>query len=159
MVVLIDLCLLSQFQRMVPLLFIKIQQHFLLQLISSVVNVDRVIIFIQSFIHSFNGGFIKIPIDRGSLPGLLTRHGSFHIDKSKSINDDFSPDGLYGVDDNSHTFGVELLERLLCVNIHTGEPAPETGMRVIPSDNVLVSLGLLKHIEHILLIDWIDGLD
>lgn len=45
--------------------------------------------------------------------------------------------------------------RYLGVDVHGGEPASETGMGVVPSDDDLCSLGLLEHVEHVLLVDWI----
>jgi len=47
----------------------------------------------------------------------------------------------------------------LSVDVDTWEPASETWMRMVPSDNDLRSLCLFKHIKHVLLINWIYWFD
>lgn len=46
------LFLIVKLQRVVPFVFIEIQQHFLLQLVRTVVYVDRIIVFVQALVHS-----------------------------------------------------------------------------------------------------------
>jgi hypothetical protein len=50
------------------------------------------------------------------------------VDKAEGIDDNFALDGLNRVDDHSDSAGCELFERLLRVDINTGEPAAEAGM-------------------------------
>jgi hypothetical protein len=47
----------------------------------------------------------------------LAKHQKLGVDKSEGVNNDFALDGLNGVDDDSHGTGVQLLERLLSVDI------------------------------------------
>lgn len=46
-------------------------------------------------------------------------------------------DGLDGIYHDRHSSGVELLKALLRVDVHPRQPAPEAGVRVIPSHNHL----------------------
>lgn len=96
---------------------------------------------------------------RSCLSGLLTRHCSLHVNQSEGINNNFASYRLNRIDNNCDTLRVQLLKRLLSVYIHTRQPTTETGMRVVPPHYVFVPLGLLKHVEHVLLIHWIHRLD
>ena len=44
-------------------------------------------------------------------------------------------------------------QKYLCIDIHAGEPAAEGRVGVVPPHNHLGPLGLLEHVEHVLLVD------
>lgn len=74
---------------------------------------------------------------RCTLAGFLTEHQRLGVDQSESINNDLSFNRLDGIDDDGDSSGSELLERLLCVDVHTRKPTTETRMRVVPANNGL----------------------
>lgn len=45
-----------------------------------------------------------------ALSWLLPKHQKLRVYESESVNDDFALDGLDGVDDDSYSTGVQLLE-------------------------------------------------
>ena len=151
--------LVLQLEPVVPFLLVQVQQHLLLQLVGFVVDVDGVVVFVESFVHGLDRGFVQMAGHCCGLPRLLPGHGSFHVDEAEGVDDDLTPDWLDGVDNHGHALGVELFEWLLGVDIDAGEPAAETGVGVVPADNVLIALGLLEHVEHVFLIDRVDGFD
>jgi hypothetical protein len=54
---------------------------------------------------------------------------------SESVDNDFTLDGLNGVNDDGDGASGELLEGLLGIDVDTREPTAESRMRVVPSDN------------------------
>ena len=70
---------------------------------------------------------------RGRLTGFLAHHEGLRIYEAEGVNDDFSLDGLDGVDDDGDGAGGELFEGLLGVDVDGGEPAAKAGMRVVPA--------------------------
>ena len=62
------------------------------------------------------------------------------MDEPEGIYDDLALYGLNGIHDDGDGTRVELLERLLGVDIDGGQPASETGMGVVPSYNRLWSI-------------------
>lgn len=90
---------------------------------------------VQAVDESLDRGLVEVTQVTCALTGLLAHHKVLRIDQAESINDDLSLDGLNGIDDDSDGSRVKLLERLLSVDINGRQPAAETRMRVIPSDN------------------------
>lgn len=72
---------------------------------------------------------------RSCLPGFLAHNDSLGLDKTESIDDDLTLDGLNGIDDDGDGAGCQLLKRLLSVDIDGREPAAKTGVGVIPANN------------------------
>jgi hypothetical protein len=54
----------------------------------------------------------------GALAGLLAHHQELWVDESEGIDDDFALDRLDRVNDDGDGAGVQLLERLLGVDIN-----------------------------------------
>eukprot|EP01139_Manchomonas_bermudensis_P014509 Amastigsp_a508550_293.p2 type:complete len:190 gc:universal Amastigsp_a508550_293:602-33(-) len=100
-----------------------------------------------------------MPHVRGRLPRLATDHRHVRGDRAERIDDDLALDRLERVDDDGHRALVELLERLLCVDVHAREPAAKAGMRVVPAHNHFRAPRLGQHVEHVGLEDVVDGLD
>lgn len=69
------------------------------------------------------------------LARLLAKHKGLWVNEAEGINDDFTLDGLDGVDDNGDSTRGELFERLLGIDIDTRQPTAETWMGVVPADN------------------------
>jgi hypothetical protein len=78
----------------------------------------------------------------------LTENHHVGVDEPESINDDLSFDALNGIDDDSDSSVGQSLEGLLSVDVHAGQPAAETGMRVVPADNHFRTAGLAEHVQH-----------
>ena len=72
------------------------------------------------------------------LAGLVAHHEGLRVYEAEGVDDDFALDGLDGVDDDGDGAGGELLEGLLGVDVDGGEPAAETGMRVVPAYDCLL---------------------
>jgi hypothetical protein len=106
----------------------------------------------------------------------LTHHEELWVDESESIDDDLALDGLDGIDDDGNSTRVELLERLLRIDIDGRQPAAETGMRVVPADNgfgseeaisiavscpefVTLPAGLSQHVHHLRLENGVHSLN
>lgn len=88
---------------------------------------------IQTVYESLNGRFIEVTEVGGALPGFLAKHEGLRVYQSESVDDDFSFDGLDRIDDDGDGAGSELFEGLLGVDVDGGEPAAETGVRVVPA--------------------------
>lgn len=93
------------------------------------------------------------------LPRLLPTHDRMRIDRPKRINHDFSPHTLNRIHDNGHGTRVELFKRLLSVDVDVGEPASESGVGVVPTDDHLGPAGLFEHVEHFCLEYVVYGFD
>ena len=86
-----------------------------------------------------NGRLIEVAQVGCRLAGLLTEHERLGVDEAESVDHDLALDGLNGVNNHSDSTGVELFETLLRVDIDRGEPAAETGMRMVPANDGLGS--------------------
>lgn len=112
------------------------------------------------------------------MSGFLTHNDGLWLDESEGINDNLAFNGLNRIDDHSYSAGGKLLKRLLGVDIDGRKPAPESRMRVIPTDNGFRSIqtndlstlqfnrtekslpsSLPQHIHHLGLKNRIHGLD
>ena len=81
------------------------------------------------------------------------------VDGPERIDDHFSLHRLDWVhDDCDRTIG-ERFERLLGVDIDSRQPATESRMGMVPSDDHFGATRLLEHVEHLRLEDWIHGFD
>lgn len=83
---------------------------------------------VETVDESLDRGLVEVADVGGCLAGLVTHHECLRVDEAEGIDDDFTLDGLDGVDDDGDGAGGELLEGLLCVDINRGQPAAETGM-------------------------------
>lgn len=63
-------------------------------------------------------GFVQMTQVRSGLARFLAHDNCLRCDESEGINDDFSLDGLDGVDHNGDGTGSKLLKRLLSVDIN-----------------------------------------
>lgn len=127
----------------------QIHEHVLLEGGLSVVDADRVVMAVQTVDKRLYGGLVEMTDVRGGLAWFVAHHEGLWVDQTESVNDDFSFDGLYGIDDNSDGAGCKLLERLLSVDIDRREPAAETRMRVVPAYDRLLTSRLPQHIHHL----------
>lgn len=107
------LLLILEFERVVPLVFIEVQQHLLLEFIGAVVDIDRVVVFVEALVHCLDRGLVEVPADGGRLSGLVAAHAHEWVDESEGVDHYLSAYGLDGVDDYCDALGVELLEGLL----------------------------------------------
>lgn len=57
-----DLFLALQLEGTVPLVFVEVQQHFLLQLVGPVVYVDRVVVLVQALVHRLDRRLVQMPV-------------------------------------------------------------------------------------------------
>ena len=118
---------------------------------------------------------VQVSQVRCRLPRLLAHDDGLRLDETEGIDDDFTLDGLDRVHDDGDGTWRKLFEGLLGVDIDRGEPAAETGVRVVPANNgvgaTLVSIlstgeqelnlpaRLLEHLHHLGLEYRINGLD
>lgn len=105
-----------------------------------------------------NARLLQVSDVARALSRLNTHHDLLRVDRPERINHDLALDGLDWIDDNGDGAGVELLEglhtstcereerleggrkaHLLRVDIDARQPASETGVRVVPSDDHLWS--------------------
>ena len=87
-----DLFLVIQLESVIPLVLVKVEEHFLFKLVCAIVDIDGVVVFVESLVHSFNRGLVQVSIHRSCLPRLMgAAHTQERVDESKSINHDFSP--------------------------------------------------------------------
>jgi hypothetical protein len=150
---------------------------------------------VETVDQSLDTGLVQVSDVARCLSRLLTGEKRIGVYGSESVDDDLSSNGLNGVNDHGHSSWVKRFERLkwscnqlqipaksththlLRVDVDAGEPAAETGMRVVPSDNHLRSTNethqsipwvealadspssLLQHVEHFRLENVIDRLD
>lgn len=109
--------------------------------------------------QSLDTRLVQVPDITRRLTRLLPTHDRMRIDRSERINHDFSPDRLNRINHDRHRARVELLERLLCVDVDITEPASEPGVGVVPADDHFRAAGLFEHVEHFCLEYVVDGFD
>lgn len=74
---------------------------------------------IQPVNQGWDRGFVKMPQIGSSLARLLTKHQRLWVDEAEGVDNDFTLDGLDGVNDNGNSTRGELFERLLGIDINT----------------------------------------
>lgn len=126
-------------QRLCPDVLVQIHEHVLLERRLAVVDADRVVVAVEAVDEGLDGGLVEVADVGGGLAGLVAHHEGLRVDEAEGIDDDLALDGLDGVDDDGDGAGSKLLERLLCVDVDRRQPAAETGMRVVPADDCLLS--------------------
>lgn len=99
-------------------MLVQIHQHILLQRRFAVGDRDAVVMPVQAMDESLDGGLVEVTQVRCRLAGLLAVDQGLRVDEAEGVDHDLALDGLDGVDDNGDGAGVELLERLLCVDIN-----------------------------------------
>lgn len=65
-----------------------------------------VVMSVQTVNKSLNGGLVQMSDVTRRLPRLLTGHEGLRVDRSESVNDDFTTDRLDRVDDDGDCSGV-----------------------------------------------------
>ncbi len=88
---------------------------------------------VEAVDQGLDRGFVEVAQIGSALPRLLAKHEGLWVDETESVNDYLSFDRLDRIDDNGYGARSKLFEGLLSVNIDGGEPAAETGMRVVPA--------------------------
>mmetsp|Transcript_17893 Transcript_17893/g.36694 ORF Transcript_17893/g.36694 Transcript_17893/m.36694 type:complete len:256 (+) Transcript_17893:205-972(+) len=141
-----------------PSLLVKIHQHLLFQLAFPVADRDGIVMPVETVNQSLDRRLVEVADDRRRLSWLLPQHHHLRVDGTKGIDDNLSLDRLNRVHDHSDCSLIQRLEALLRVDINAGEPAAESRMRVIPTNNHLRSPSLLEHIKHLRLEDGIHSL-
>ena len=101
----------------------QVEQHLLLEVVLSIIDRDAVIVPVQPVDQSRNRRFVQVAQVGGGLARLLSEHERLRVDEPKAVDDDFALDRLDRVDHDAHRPRVELLERLLRVNIRPRKPA------------------------------------
>lgn len=94
-----------------------------------------------------------------SLSRLLSQHHRIWINKPKSINNDFTFHRLHWINDNCDRSIRQSFKTLLSIDIDSGQPAAETWMTMVPSDNHFWSASLFQHIQHFRLKNRVDRFD
>ena len=145
-VLLLLLVELVHLQTRAPLRLVQIQQHLFFQHRFGVRNADAVVVPIQPVDQRADRRFVQVPQIRRRLSRLLTEHDRLRINQSKRIDHHLPSHALHRVDDHGDEPRVQLLERLLRVDVHPRQPAPEPRVRVVPTHHHLLSPGLLQHV-------------
>ena len=83
---------------------------------------------VEAVYQSLNRRFVKMSQVRCTLAWLLTKHERLWVDETESINDDFALDGLDGIYHDCDGARIQLLERLLGVDIDRRKPAAKSRM-------------------------------
>lgn len=121
-------------------------------------------------------GLVEMAQVGGGLAGFLPEHEGMWVDEAERVDNDLALYGLDGVDDDGDGARSELFEGLLGVDVDGREPAAETWMGMVPADYSLGSVrcqyrprivlgcvfspsGLLQHVHHLGLKDWIYSFD
>lgn len=123
-----------------PNMLMQIHQHVFLEPRLPVRDADGVVVAVQAVDEGLNGGFVEMSDVGRRLAGFLARHEGLWVYEAEGIDDDFSFHGLDGVDDYGDGAGGELFEGLLRVDVDGGEPAAESGMRVVPAYYCFLSI-------------------
>lgn len=123
----------------------------------AVVDDNAVIILVEAMSQCDDGWLINVPNVAGSLSGLCSLHRDHLVDVSEGVDHDFTFHGLDGVDDNGNSTLIEHFLTLLSLNICSRQPGAESGMRMIPSHDVLILTYLLHHVHKLLLVFRIDS--
>jgi len=100
-----------------PVNFIQIEKHPLFNFTFSVVDGDRVVIFIETSRNSLETGFLYETNIGCGLPWFYTSQYSLLIDWSKCIYYNFAFNWLYWVDHNTYSSRIEHFLRLLGLNV------------------------------------------
>ena len=142
-----------------PVALVEVHEHLLLELVLAVVDDDGVVVPVESMNQGLDGRFVQMSDVAGRLAGFLAEHHELGVDEAEAIDDDLALDGLDGIDDEGDGAGIERLEGGLGVDVGRAQPAAEAGVGVVPAHHHLPPAGLLEHVEHLGLVDGIDGLD
>lgn len=138
---------------------------------------------VQAVNQRLDRGLIQVTQVRCALAGLLAEHQRLRVNQPECIDDDFALDGLDGIDDDGDGSWGKLLEALLGVDVDAGQPAAETRVGVVPSNDglgpmckIVISIPapkqgkdvtklrclpscLSQHLHHLHLEYRVDGLD
>ena len=142
-----------------PVPLVQVHEHLLLELVLAVVDDDGVVVPVEPVDEGLDAGLVEVPDVAGGLAGLLPEHHELGVDEAEAVDDDLALDGLDGIDDQSDGAGIQRLEGGLGVDVGRAEPAAEAGVGVVPPHDHLPPPGLLEHVEHLGLVDRVDGLD
>jgi len=148
-----------QLQAVIPVHLIQVEKHLLLVLILPVVDCDRVVVLVKAVGKCHVGRLADVPDVGRGLTGFCTGHHSLLVDASEGVDHDFALDGLARVEHDGNSSWVDHFLTLLGHHISSGQPWPETWMRMVPADAVLVAADLLHHVHELLLVNWINGLN
>lgn len=113
----------------------EVHQHVLLEGRLAVVDADGVVVSVEAVDQGLDGGLVEVAQVGCALARLLAKHEGLRVDQAEGIDDDLALDGLDGIDDDGDGSWGKLLEALLGVDINTRQPAAETRMRVVPSND------------------------
>jgi len=143
------------FEVLGPGLLVEVKQHFLFEFTLAIVDHDWVIVLVKASLASNNRVFLDVTNVRGSLSRLdfTSRHDHFLFDVTEAVNHNLSFHRLNRVNNNTDLSFTLHLHRSLSLNISSWKPRSKTGMRMVPSNNVVFLSNLLKHV-HVLLLEY-----
>ena len=94
---------------------------------------------VEAVNERLDGRLLQVAQIRGRLARLVAKDHRVGVDETEGVDDDFTFHTLNGIDYHGHGSLGQGLETLLSVDIDAREPAAETRMRVIPTDDHLWS--------------------
>lgn len=106
---------------------------------------------VEAVDKSLDRRFVEVTQVGSALSWFLAQHQGLGVDKSECVNDNLALDGLYGVNNDGDGSRRKLFEALLGVDIDRRQPASESRVRVVPSDDrfrstkQLVKDRIMKH--------------
>ena len=118
-------------------MLVQIHQHVLLERRLAVVYADRVVVSVEAMDEGLDRRLVEVTKIAGALTRLLAHHKKLRVDEPEGVDDDLALDGLDGVYDDGNGARVQLLERLLRVDVDRRQPAAEPGMRMVPAHDGL----------------------
>lgn len=87
-----DFLRILEFESLIPLLLVEVEQHLCFKFVGLVVDIDGIVVFVQSLVHCLDGGFVQVTVDGGRLSRLLTAHRGERVDQSESVDDHLASD-------------------------------------------------------------------
>ena len=75
-----------KFQTIRPARLVQVQKHFLLTLVFTIVDSNRIVVFVETSHFGDHAGRLQMPNVRGGLPGLRSHHHHLSVNASESVD-------------------------------------------------------------------------
>mmetsp|Transcript_3158 Transcript_3158/g.12678 ORF Transcript_3158/g.12678 Transcript_3158/m.12678 type:complete len:233 (+) Transcript_3158:326-1024(+) len=116
---------------------VQVHEHLLLQLVLPVVDHNGVVVAVEAVDQRLDAGLVQLAHVARGLPRLLAQHHQLRVNEAEAVDHHFALHALDGIHHESHRARVQLLEALLRVDVHAGQPAAKARVTVVPSHDHL----------------------